>query len=564
MIGKLIAWCAHHRFLVIFAYALLAAFALKCARETPLDAVPDLSDPQVIVFTEYRGQSPTIVEDQVTYPIASRLLASPKVAAVRGYSMLGMSFVYVVFEEGTDVYWARSRVLEALSALGGRLPANVTPTLGPDATGVGWVYEYALVDRSQRRDLAELRALQDFTLRYALESVPGVAQVASVGGYEREFQVTCDPDKLRGFGLSLDDVARAVKKATGEQSGRVLEMSGREYFVRGRGYVDKLEDIAEVALRTDGAGTPVRVRDVAHVRFGPGIRRGLAELDGNGETVGAIVIARNSENPRDVIARVKARLEDLRPQLPPGVEVVTTYDRAPFIERAVATLRTALIEEGVTVALVILLFLLHFRSALLPAITMPLAVLLAFIPMRLLGVSSNIMSLGGIAIAVGATVDAEIVMIEACHKKLEGAPKDLPFKERAKLLHAAAREVTPAIFFSLLIIAVSFLPVFGLNGQAGRLFKPLAFTKTFAMAAAAFLSITLVPALMVLFVRGHIVPEHRNPVNRFLIWLYRPVIANVLQAKGATIALSATDHLTLSNVTVAQLTTDHLILSSLV
>jgi Cu(I)/Ag(I) efflux system membrane protein CusA/SilA len=537
MIGNLIAFCARHRWLVIFLYAVATAFAVRCARETPIDAVPDLSDPQVIVFTEYRGQSPTIIEDQVTYPIASRLLAAPKVAAVRGYSMLGMSFIYVVFEEKTDLYWARSRVLEYLSALGGRLPSGVVPTLGPDATGIGWVFEYALVDRNGKHDLGELRTIQDFTVRYALESVPGVAQVASVGGYEREYQVTCDPVKLRAFALSLDDVAAAVRRTTGEQSGRVIEMSGREYFVRGRGYLNNLDQLGEVSLKTDGSGTPVRVRDVAQVRLGPGIRRGVAELDGRGETAGAIVLARTGENPVDVITRVKTRLRELEASLPEGVEIVTTYDRAPFIERAVSTLKKALVEEGITVAIIILMFLLHFRSALLPAVSMPLAVLLAFIPIWALGISSNIMSLGGIAIAIGATVDAEIVMIEACHKKLEHAPPNLAFGDRARLLHEAAREVTPAIFFSLLIIAASFLPVFGLTGQAGRLFVPLALTKTFVMLAAALLSVTLAPALRDVLLRGRIRSEDHHPVSRAIRRVYEPFVHVALKRPVTTLAI---------------------------
>jgi Cu(I)/Ag(I) efflux system membrane protein CusA/SilA len=540
VIAFVIEWCARHRWLVLLAYAALTAFAVRCVRETPIDAIPALEDPQVIVFTEYRGQSPTIVEDQVTYPIASRLLATPKVTAVRGYSMLGMSFVHVVFESGTDTYWARSRVLEVLSTLGGRMPAGVTPTLGPDASGVGWVYEYALVDRGGQHDLGELRALQDFTLRYALESVPGVAQVASVGGYEREYQVTLDPQKLRAYGLGVADVADAARRATGEQSGRVLEMSGREYFVRGRGYLEKLGDLEQAVVRVSGSGgAPLRIADVGTVRFGPGIRRGIAELDGRGETVGAIVIARSGENPGDVIARVKARLDDLRPGLPPGVEIVTTYDRTPFIDRAIETLQKALLEEGVTVAAVILVFLLHFRSALLPAVTMPLAVLLAFIPMWLAGVTSNIMSLGGIAIAIGATVDAEIVMIEACHKKLEHAPPDMPRAAREKLLHEAAREVTPAIFFSLLIIAASFLPVFGLTGQAGRLFVPLALTKTFVMLSAALLSVTLAPALRDLLLRGKVWSEDKHPVSRIIRWAYEPFVHVALARPRTTLAIGA-------------------------
>jgi Cu(I)/Ag(I) efflux system membrane protein CusA/SilA len=536
MIGKLVEVCARHRRLVILFYGLAAVGAMQAVRAIKLDAIPDLSDPQVIVFTEYMGRSPTIVEDQVTYPIASHLLASPKVNAVRGYSMFGMSFIYVVFDEGTDVYWARSRVLESLSSIQGRLPAGVTPTLGPDATAIGWVFEYALVDKSGRHDLAELRSLQDFTLRYAIESVPGVAQVATVGGYEKQFQVTVDPDKLRAYGLSLGDVAAAVRRSNAEVGGRVLEMSGREYYVRGRGYLENLSQLEEVVLR-DAHGTPVRVGDVARVQFGPDIRRGVAELDGQGETVGAIVASRYGENALEIIERVKAKLEELKPGLAPGVEVVPTYDRSSLIHRSIETLRHALLEEGVTVAIVILLFLLHFRSALLPIVSMPLAVLLAFVPMYLFDIPSTIMSLGGIAIAIGATVDAEIVMIEACHKKLEHAPSGLSFKERAKLLHEAAKEVTPAIFFSLLIIATAFLPVFGLNGQAGRLFKPLAYTKTFVMLSAAILSVTFAPAMRDMLLRGAVRSEANHPVSRAIRRVYEPFVYIALRRPLTTLGI---------------------------
>lgn len=536
MIGRLIELCAKHRWLVLFAYLVLGIAAARALKGLPLDAIPDLSDPQVIIFTEWRGRSPTLVEDQVTYPIASRLLAAPKVSAVRGFSMLGMSFVYVVFEEGTDVYWARSRVLEYLSSLSG-LPEGVKPVLGPDATGVGWVYEYALVDRSGQRDLSELRALQDFSLKYALESVPGVAQVASLGGYEKQFQVTVDPERLRAYGLSLDDVANAVRRSNGEVGGRVLELSGREYFIRGRGYLEDLAQLGQVAIRTSSEGTPVRVGDVGTVTFGPDIRRGLAELDGQGETVGGIVVARVGENALDVIERVKERLATVGKSLPRGVEVVATYDRSSLITRAIHTLRDALAEEGFTVALVILLFLLHVRSALLPIFSMPLAVLLSFIPMRLLDIPSTIMSLGGIAIAIGATVDAEIVMIEACHKKLEHAPEGLTPEERRALLHEAAKEVTPAIFFALLIIAASFLPVFGLTGQAGRMFRPLAFTKTFVMVSAALLSVTFAPALRDFLLTGKVRSEADHPVSRFIHRLYAPFVHVALTRPLTTLAI---------------------------
>ena len=537
MIGYIIDVSAKYRWFVILVYAALVIGACASTKRVQLDAIPDLSDPQVIVFTEWKGRSPTLVEDQVTYPIASSLLAAPHVTAVRGYSMFGMSFVYVLFEEGTDVYWARSRVLEYMNGIRGKLPAEVAPVLGPDATGIGWVYEYALVDRTGKHDLAELRTLQDYTLRYAIESVPGVAQVASVGGYERQYQVTLDPDKLRAYGLHVEDIAGAIRKSNGEVGGRVLEMSGREYFVRGRGYLENLGDLAQIAIRAGPDGAPIRVGDVGTVRFGGELRRGLAELDGKGETVGAIVMARYGENALDVIARVKTRLTELGSALPPGVEIVPTYDRSSLIERAIATLRGSLIEEAITVSLVIILFLLHLRSALLPIISLPIAVALAFIPMYLFGIPATIMSLGGIAIAVGATVDAEIVMIEACHKRLERAPPNLDEKSRAKLLREAAKEVTPAIFFSLVIIALSFVPVFGLNGQGGRLFKPLAYTKTFVMLSAAVISITLAPALRDLLLRGKIRSEKNHPVSRFIMGVYRPFVYVALRRPKTTLAI---------------------------
>ncbi len=537
MIARIIELSAKYRWFVFLVYVALIVGAGASMRRIQLDAIPDLSDPQVIVFTEWKGRSPTLVEDQVTYPIASSLLAAPRVTAVRGYSMFGMSFVYVLFDEGTDVYWARSRVLEYLNGIKGKLPNEVAPVLGPDATGIGWVYEYALVDRSGTHDLAELRTIQDYTLRYALESVPGVAQVATVGGYERQYQVTIDPDKLRAYGLSVEDVANAVRRSNGEVGGRLLEMSGREYFIRGRGYLENLGDLAGVAIRAGPDGTPVRIGDVATVRFGGEIRRGLAELDGKGETVGAIVMARHGENALGVIERVKQRIDELAPSLPRGVEIVPTYDRSSLIERAIGTLRRSLVEEAITVSVVIILFLLHFRSALLPIISLPIAVVLAFIPMAALDIPATIMSLGGIAIAIGATVDAEIVMIEACHKKLEHAPPDLDEKARARLLHDAAKEVTPAIFFSLIIVALSFVPIFGLNGQAGRLFKPLAYTKTFVMLAAAILSITLAPALRDLLIRGKIRSEKDHPMSRAIMAVYQPFVYVALRRPKTTLAI---------------------------
>lgn len=537
MIGRIINLSSKHRWLVILTYVALVMVAISALRRVPLDAIPDLSDPQVIVFTEWRGRSPTLVEDQVTYPIASSLLAAPKVTAVRGFSMFGMSFLYVLFEEGTDIYWARSRVLEYMSSIQSKLPQGVTPLIGPDATGIGWAFEYALVDRTGKHDLAELRTLQDFTLRYALECVPGVAQVATVGGYERQYQVTIDPDKLRAYGLSVKQVGDAVRASNGEVGGRLLELGGREYFIRGRGYVENIAQLSSAVIKAGPEGTPVRVGDVASVRFGPEIRRGLAELDGKGEVVGAIVVARYGENAFDVVGRVKTKIEELRATLPAGVEIVTTYDRTSLIRRAIGTLTDTLVEEGIVVGLVILLFLLHLRSSLLPIVSLPLAVILAFIPMFLLGVPATIMSLGGIAIAVGATVDAEIVMIEACHKKLEQAPANLSLRERSRLLGEAAVEVTPAIFFSLLIVAIAFVPVFGLTGQAGRLFRPLAFTKTFVMISAAVLSVTLAPALRDLLLRGKIRSEKNHPVSRGIIALYKPFVFVALRRPVTTLAI---------------------------
>ncbi|AKT40344.1 efflux RND transporter permease subunit [Chondromyces crocatus] len=537
MMGRVIAWCATHRAFVIFAFVLAAFGADAARRRIPLDAIPDLSDPQVIVFTEWMGRSPTLVEDQVTYPIASALLAAPKVTDVRGFSMQGMSFVYVLFEEGTDVYWARSRVLEYLSSIQQRLPEGVSPSLGPDATGVGWIYQYAVVDRSGRQDAADLRALQDFTLRYALESVPGVAQVAAIGGFERQYQVTLDPERLRSFGVTFDEVAGAVRRSSSEVGGRVIELAGREYAVRGRGYVGSVEDLGAIVIRSNADGASVRVRDVGSARLGPDARRGAADLDGEGEVAGGIVVMRYGENALEVIQRVEAKLGELRKTLPEGVEIVTTYDRSGLIERAVDTLKRALIEEIAVVSVVIVLFLLHFRSALLPIISLPLAVLLAFVPMWWLGVPSTIMSLGGIAIAIGATVDAEIVMVEACHKALEHAPPGMSLKARARLLAKAAEEVTPAIFSSLLIIAVSFIPVFGLTGQAGRMFRPLAYTKTFVMIAAAILSVTLAPALRDLLLRGKIRPESKHPISRAVIAVYQPFVYVALRRPITTVLI---------------------------
>ncbi len=537
MIGRILDASARNRGLMLFFALALAVAGWQSARHVRLDAVPDLSDPQVIVFTEWMGRSPTLVEDQVTYPLVTALLGAPHVADVRGQTMFGMSFVYVVFDEGTDLYWARSRVAEALSTVRDRLPVDAAPRLGPDASGVGWVYQYALVDRSGRHDLGELRALQDYSLRYALNSVPGVAEVASVGGFAQQYQVTVDPVRLRSFGLSIADVARAVRRSNADVGGRVVEQSEREYFVRGRGYVARVQDLEDVVLRASASGTPVLLRDVASVRIGGDIRRGAADLDGVGETVSGIIVMRDGENALDVIRRVEHALDALRPSLPPGVEVVPVYSRAGLIERSIDTLTHALGEEMLVVSLVIVLFLLHFRSALLPIVSIPLAVLASFIPLYLLGIPATIMSLGGIAIAIGATVDAEIVMVEAAHKKLEGAPADLAPAERARLLSEAAREVTPAIFFSLLIIAASFIPVFGLTGQAGRLFRPLAYAKSFVMLSAALLSITVAPALRDWLLRGRIHAEATHPASRVIRAVYAPFVHVALRNPRTTVLL---------------------------
>ncbi|MFO0584450.1 MAG: efflux RND transporter permease subunit [Anaeromyxobacter sp.] len=535
MVSRIIEFSAKNRALVLLGVLASLAGSVWSARHLKLDAVPDLSDPQVIVYSEWMGRSPTLVEDQVTYPVVSALLSAPKVTDVRGYSMFGMSFVYVIFEEGTDLYWARSRVLEYLSAISQRLPQGVTPTLGPDATGIGWTFQYTLVDETGRHGLDELRTFQDFTLRYALGSVPGVAEVASVGGFQKQYQVTVDPVKLRAFGVTLADVIDAVRDSNDDVGGRVVEMSGREYYVRGRGYVQELPDLERVAVKASGpGGAPVLVRDVGTVRFGPDIRRGLLDWNGEGEAVGGIVVMRHRENALDVISRVKQRLHELEPSMPEGVRVEVAYDRSGLIERSIATLRRALTEEAIVVAAVILLFLLHVRSAVLPILSIPVAVAVSLIPMALLDIPATIMSLGGIAIALGATVDAEIVMIEASHKKLERAP---PGADRHRLLAEAAREVTPALFFSLLVIAVAFLPVFTLTGQAARLFTPLAWTKTFVMLSAAVLSITFAPALRDLLLSGKIRPESEHPVSRFIQRLYQPFVFVALRRPLSTVAI---------------------------
>ncbi len=506
-----------------------------------LDAVPDLSDVQVIVYTDWEGRSPSLIEDQITYPITSKFLGAPRVKAVRGLSMFGRSFVYVIFDDGTDIYWARSRVLEYLDNVRGSLPPGVTPSLGPDATGVGWVYEYALVDDTGQHNLAQLRSLQDWTLKYALGSVKGVAEVASIGGFVKEYQVNVDPNKLINYGIGLNDVVEAVRKSNSDVGGKSLEISTTQYFIRGRGYIHSLDDLRHIPLKASD-GTPLTVDQVATVELGPDLREGLSEFNGKGEAVGGIIVMRFGENALSVINGVKAKIEQLKPSLPPGVRMVPVYDRSQLIIRSIGTLREKLIEESIIVSLVCILFLWHFRSALVAIIMLPMAVLLSFIPFAALHLTANIMSLGGIAIAIGAMVDAAIIMIENAHKELEHARaaqhRELSNHQRVEAILRAARKMGRPLFFSLLVITVSFVPVFTLEGQAGRLFQPLAFTKTFAMFFAAMLSVTLVPVLMVMLIRGRITPEARNPINRILIALYNPVVDWVLRARWPVVGVS--------------------------
>ncbi|HXH07814.1 MAG TPA: CusA/CzcA family heavy metal efflux RND transporter [Vicinamibacterales bacterium] len=541
MIVRVIEWCARNRFLVGTGTAVLALWGLWAMRHTPLDAVPDISDVQVIVAAEWPGRSPDLIEDQVTYPIVTALVSAPRVRTVRGFTDLGIAYVYVIFEDGTDMYWARSRVLEYLQGLRARLPEGVQPVIGPDATGVGWVFEYALVDESGRHGLADLRGLQDWYLRFWLASVPGVAEVASIGGFVKQYQVELDPNKLAAYDLSVKEVVDAIRASNNDVEGRLLEIAGREYMVRGRGYLRSVQDLEQVSLGATPAGTPIRVADVARVRLGPDLRRGAAELDGRGEVVGGVVIMRFGENALNVIARVKARLQEVQSALPPGVRIVPTYDRSWLIEESIGTLRRALIEEAVVVSAAIVVFLLHLRSALVPILTLPLAVIAAFIPMYYLGVTSNIMSLGGLALAIGVLVDAAIVMVENAHRRAaeaEGGAGPCSPAERRRVVIRAATEVGRPIFFSLAIILVSFVPVFLLEAQEGRMFRPLAYTKTFAMAFASILSITLVPVLMTLFIRGRVRPEARNPLSRFFARLYDPVIRLALRWKWTTLVVN--------------------------
>ncbi|WP_186143043.1 efflux RND transporter permease subunit [Burkholderia gladioli] len=544
MIAHLIRWSIRHRLLVLLATLLLAAWGLQSLRETPLDALPDLSDTQVIIKVSYPGQAPQLIEDQLTYPLTTTLLGVPGAKTIRAYSSFGDAFVYVLFDDKTDPYWARSRVLESLNQVQGRLPPGATVTLGPDATGVGWVYEYALVDRSGRHDLGQLRALNDWFLRFELKTVPDVSEVASLGGMVRQYQVVLDPDRMRAYGVTQAMVTDALARANREAGGSVVEMAESEYVVHASGYLRTLDDFRQVVLRTNAAGTPLLLGDVARIQIGPDARRGVVELDGQGEVAGGVVVMRSGKNALSTIEGVKAKLAELKRSLPAGVEIVSTYDRSGLIERAVDNLEGKLVEEFVIVALVCALFLFHLRSALVAILSLPLGVLAAFIVMRHQGINANLMSLGGIAIAIGAMIDAAIVMIENAHKHLEahqhahpGEP--LTAARRWELIAHAAAEVGPALFFSLLIITLSFVPVFTLEGQEGRLFAPLAYTKTYTIAAAAGLSVTLVPVLMGYLIRGRIPPEHANPINRWLTRLYAPLIAATLRRPWVAIGLAA-------------------------
>ncbi len=523
--------------MVIVFTALVALAGIYAMLDTPIDAIPDLSDVQVIIFTEYPGQAPQVVEDQVTYPLTSAMLAVPYAKDVRGFSFFGLSFVYIIFEDGTDLYWARSRVLEYLNFVSSRLPKGITPTLGPDATGVGWVYEYVL-DGGDKYDLQQLRSIQDWYLRYELTSVPGVSEVASIGGYVKQYQVKVDPDKLLAYHIPIQKVRSAIRRSNNDVGGKLVEMGETEFMVRGLGYIKSVKDIENIPLGTDASGTPILISNVADVGIGPELRRGLADWNGEGETVGGVIVMRSGENALKTIKRVKAKLEELKKGLPEGVTIKAAYDRSGLIQRAIDNLSWKLLEELLVVALVSILFLLHFRSAFVALFTLPMGILISFLVMYYQGINANIMSLGGIAIAIGAMVDASIVMIENAHKHIERNRKSKVKQDHWQLIIASSKEVGPALFYSLLIITLSFLPVFTLQAQEGRLFKPLAFTKTYAMAGAAFLAITIVPVLMGYFVRGNILSEEKNPVSRFLISVYRPVINLVLRFKWITIGIA--------------------------
>ncbi len=528
--------------MVLIATAIIAAAGLWAYKGMPLDAIPDLSDVQVIIFTPYAGQSPQVVEDQVTYPLTTAMLAVPNTKVVRGYSFFGLSFVYIIFEDDTDMYWARSRVLESLNYVSGRLPVEVTPTLGPDATGVGWIYEYALIDKTGKHDLAQLRSIQDWYLRYPLQTVQGVAEVASVGGYVKQYQVEVDPNVLAAYNIPLAKVKLAIKRSNQDVGGRLVEMSETEYMVRGLGYIKSLADLNTIPVGVDTNGTPIRIRDIANVQIGPELRRGIVDLNGEGEVVGGVVIMRFGENALATIQNVRAKLEELKSGLPEGVEIITVYDRGDLIERAVESLNNSLMQELLIVSLVVILFLLHARSAFVAIITLPLGILMAFIVMRWQGLNANIMSLGGIAITIGTMVDGAIVMVENAHKHLEQAEGDkgavLTIDEHWQTIGESSREVGPALFFSLLVITVSFIPIFTMQAQEGRLFSPLAFTATYAMAASAILAVTLVPVMMGYLVRGKIIAEHKNPVNRLLHLMHTPLLKLAMRWRWVTVIIA--------------------------
>lgn len=539
MITKIIEYSARNKFIIFLVLFFAVAWGIWTLKNTPLDAIPDLSDTQVIIYTEWAGRSPDLVEDQITYPITSTLLAAPKVQAVRGFSYLGSSFIYVIFEEGTDIYWARSRILEYLQAVKNKIPADVNPVLGPDATSLGWGFSYAVIDETGQLDLAQLRSLQDYSLKLGLESVPGVSQVASIGGFVKQYQITIDPNRLSAYNLPIKKVMEAVRRSNQDVEGRLLELSGAEYMIRGRGYLRGIKDLEEVAVGSNASGTPVYLKDVARVQLGPEIRRGLAELDGKGEVVGGIVIVRFGENVLNVIERVQEKIaKEISPGLPKGVKIVTTYDRSDLIKRSINTLKEEIIKLAIAVSIVCLVFLFHLPSALVVILTLPVAIIISFICMYYLGVTSNIMSLSGIAIAIGAMVDASIIMVENAHKKLEEWEKQGRPGNRTDVIIEAAKEVGPSLFFSLLVITVGFLPVFTLQAQSGRLFKPLAYTKTFAMLFSSFLAITLTPVLMTLFIRGKIRPEERNPVSFILHKIYEPVAKVALRFRKTVIVIA--------------------------
>ncbi|MEQ8692489.1 MAG: CusA/CzcA family heavy metal efflux RND transporter [Pseudomonadales bacterium] len=542
MIDKIITASLRDRFMVLIATVIIALFGIYSYVNAPLDAIPDLSDVQVIIFTEYPGQSPQVVEDQVTYPLTTSMLAVPKTKVVRGYSFFGLSFVYLIFEDDTDMYWARSRVLESINYVSGRLPNGVTPTLGPDATGVGWVYEYALVDRTGKHDLSQLRSLQDWYLRYPLQTVSGVSEVASVGGFVKQYQVEVDPNALLRYNIPLGKVRRAIERSNNDVGGRLIEMAETEYMVRGLGYIQSLEDLNSIPVSVDNDGTPIRLQDVAHVHLGPELRRGLVDLNGEGEVAGGVVIMRFGENALATIKGVREKLAELEAGLPEGVEIITVYDRGDLIERAVSSLNVSLLQELAIVSLVVILFLLHARSAFVAIITLPLGILMAFIVMRYQGLNANIMSLGGIAITIGTMVDGAIVMVENAHTRLAQAREDmgreLTLDERWHTIGEASREVGPALFFSLLVITVSFIPIFTMQAQEGRLFSPLAFTATYAMASAAILAVTLVPVMMGYFLRGKIIAEHKNPVNRLLHAIHTPALTAAMRWRGPTVVIA--------------------------